>query len=128
RPPHSRPLPAASRLDAPSPRRADHGVAPQGIPTRARPRDRRTGARRLRPRRGDGCVGAPPAYDLGDVHERAERLARRHAAALGPRSLDTLHVAAAQALGISELVTGDRGQSSLAKAAGLTSILVASRG
>lgn len=73
-------------------------------------------------------VWEPPAYDLGDVHARAERLARRHAAAVGPRSLDILHVAAAQALGISDFVTGDRRQASLAKAAGLGAILVASRG
>src|SRR5262249_19776507 len=68
-------------------------------------------------------VWEPPGYDLGNVHERAERLARRHAAALGPRSLDILHVAAAQALELPEFVTGDRRQASLAKAAGLAAIL-----
>jgi predicted nucleic acid-binding protein len=72
-------------------------------------------------------VWDPPAYDLVDVHTRAERLARRHAAALGPRSLDILHVAAAQALGLSDFVTGDRRQASLAKAAGLAALVVASR-
>ncbi len=72
-------------------------------------------------------VWEPPAYDLGDVHARAERLARRHAAALGTRSLDILHVAAALSLGTSDFVTGDRRQASLAKAAGLEAILVARR-
>jgi predicted nucleic acid-binding protein len=72
-------------------------------------------------------VWEPPGYDLGDVHTRAERLARRYAAALGTRSLDILHVAAALALGTSDFVTGDRRQASLAKAAGLEAILVASR-
>jgi uncharacterized protein len=72
-------------------------------------------------------VWEPPAYDLGDVHARAERLARRHAAALGTRSLDILHVAAALSLGTSDFVTGDRRQASLAKAAGLEAILVAQR-
>ena len=75
----------------------------------------------------DAGVWEPPAYDLGDVHERAERLARRHAAALGTRSLDILHVAAALSLGSSDFVTGDRRQASLAKAAGLTTVLVGSR-
>jgi predicted nucleic acid-binding protein len=72
-------------------------------------------------------VWEPPAYDLGEVHARAERLARTHAAALGPRSLDILHVAAAQALGIPDFVTGDRRQASLAKAVGLGAIIVAWR-
>src|SRR5439155_12845831 len=52
----------------------------------------------------DAGVWEPPAYDLGDVHTRAEHLARRHAAALGARSLDILHVAAALALGATRFV------------------------
>jgi hypothetical protein len=72
-------------------------------------------------------VWEAPAYDLGDVHARAERLARRHAATLGTRSLDILHVAAALSLGTSDFVTGDRRQASLAKAAGLEAIVVGQR-
>lgn len=75
----------------------------------------------------DAGVWEAPAYDLGDVHTRAERLARRHVAAIGARSLDILHVAAALALGIPDFVTGDRRQASLAKAAGLDVVVVASR-
>jgi predicted nucleic acid-binding protein len=72
-------------------------------------------------------IWAPPAYDLADVHDRAERLARRHAAVVGARSLDILHVAAAQALGLADFVTGDRRQAELARAAGLTTIVTAPR-
>ncbi len=72
-------------------------------------------------------VWAPPAYDLADVHARAERLARRHAAVVGARSLDILHVAAAQALGLGDFVTGDRRQAALARAVGFTTIVVAAR-
>ena len=72
-------------------------------------------------------VWAAAAYDLADVHGRAEQLARRHAATLGARSLDILHVAAAEALGLRDFVTGDRRQAALAKATGLAAILVAAR-
>ncbi len=75
----------------------------------------------------DAGVWAPPSYDLGDVHMRAEHLARRHAAALGTRSLDILHVAAALALGATHFVTSDQRQAALAKAARLRATLVASR-
>ena len=64
-------------------------------------------------------VWALPEYDLADVHFRAEGLAREHAAALGTRTLDILHVAAALALGSTQFVTGDDRQAALAKAAGL---------
>ncbi|MGH7896322.1 MAG: type II toxin-antitoxin system VapC family toxin [Candidatus Binatia bacterium] len=60
-----------------------------------------------------------PPYDLADVHARAEILARRHAAALGTRTLDILHVAAAVVTGARDFVTGDRRQASLAEAAEL---------
>lgn len=72
-------------------------------------------------------VWEPPAYDLGDVHTRAEALARRHAAALGARSLDVLHVAAALALRTTRFVTSDQRQATLAKAAHLETTLLSSR-
>jgi len=75
----------------------------------------------------DAGVWELPAYDLGDVHTRAEHLARRHAAVLGTRSLDILHVAAALALGATRFVTSDQRQASLAKAAHLTTTLLSSR-
>ena len=64
-------------------------------------------------------VWETPRYDLMDVHAHAEALARQHAAALGTRTLDVLHVAAAVSLGATAFVTGDRRQASLADAAGL---------
>jgi len=72
-------------------------------------------------------IWAPPAYDLTEVHGRAERLARHHAAKLGACSLDILHVAAAQALDLADFVTADRRQADLARAAGLTTIVTAAR-
>lgn len=60
-----------------------------------------------------------PAYDLVDVHSRAELLSQRHAATLGVRSLDILHVAAALALDAQEFVTNDDRQGLLAQAVGL---------
>jgi predicted nucleic acid-binding protein len=72
-------------------------------------------------------VWEPPAYDLGDVHARAEHLARCHAAALGTRSLDILHVAAALALGATRFVTSDGRQAALAKAKRLDTTLLSSR-
>jgi hypothetical protein len=75
----------------------------------------------------DTGVWEPPAYDLGDVHTRAEQLARRHAAVLGTRSLDILHVAAALALGATRFITSDQRQASLAKAARLDTTLLSAR-
>lgn len=72
-------------------------------------------------------VWAPPAYDLADVHDRAERLARRHAAVVGARSLDILHVSAAQALRLVDFVTGDHRQAALARAVGFTTVVVPPR-
>ena len=60
-----------------------------------------------------------PDYDLVNVHSRGEILARQHAAALGIRTLDILHVAAAVLLGALDFVTGDRRQASLAESIGL---------
>jgi predicted nucleic acid-binding protein len=59
-------------------------------------------------------VPVPPS-----VYEEALRLARRHSAVLGTRSLDILHVAAALKLGLKTLYTFDRQQAQLARAAGL---------
>jgi predicted nucleic acid-binding protein len=64
-------------------------------------------------------VWETPLYDLADVHSRAEILARQHAATLGTRTLDILHVAAAVLLGALDFVTGDRRQASLAESSGL---------
>lgn len=64
-------------------------------------------------------VWEAPDYDLADVHARAEILARQHAATLGTRTVDILHVAAAVLLGARHFVTGDRRQASLAEAAGV---------
>jgi predicted nucleic acid-binding protein len=59
-------------------------------------------------------VPTPPS-----VYEEALRLARRHSAVLGTRSLDILHVAAALKLGLKTLYTFDHRQAELARAAGL---------
>ena len=72
----------------------------------------------------DAGVWELPTYDLGDVYTRAEHLARRHAAVLGTRSLDTLHVAAALALGATRFITSDTRQAALAKAARLHATLL----
>jgi len=71
----------------------------------------------------DAGIWVPPAYDLAEVHAQAERLARQHAAVLGVRSLDILHVSAAQALGLETFVTADRRQAALGRAAGFTTVL-----
>ncbi len=51
-----------------------------------------------------------------DVYARATRLARRHTARYGARSLDVLHVAMATALGAEVLLTFDKRQGRLARA------------
>lgn len=67
----------------------------------------------------DAGVWEMPGHDLADVCAHAETLARRHAAIIGTRTLDILHVAAAACLGAETFVTGDRRQASLAEASGL---------
>jgi predicted nucleic acid-binding protein len=52
--------------------------------------------------------------------ENARRLARKHTASLGTRSLDLLHVASALTLGAATLYSFDVSQRKLAQAAGLT--------
>ena len=65
-----------------------------------------------------GVVAIVPA-DWAKVHSLAEQLSSQHALKGGHRSLDTLHVATALALGAKELLTFDARQRLLAKAAGL---------
>lgn len=54
-----------------------------------------------------------------DVFAQAEQLTNQHTPILGTRTLDVLHVAAAQILGASEFVSFDGRQANLARAAGL---------
>lgn len=69
-----------------------------------------------------------PIYDLADVYSQAESVSRRYTAALGVRSLDILHVAAAFVLGASAFVTHDDRQARLAKAVGLRVTTLHARG
>ncbi len=64
-------------------------------------------------------VWTTPAYDLAEVHRRAESVALAFAATLGVRTLDILHVAAAVSIGAHDFVTNDERQARLAAAAGL---------
>lgn len=57
--------------------------------------------------------------DWPDVLIVADKLSDRHTAALGVRTLDLLHVAAAVSLGAKNFVTCDGRQLALARAAGL---------
>ena len=68
----------------------------------------------------DAGVWLLPEYDLDSVFALSMRLAREHTAALGTRSLDVLHVAAALSLRERNFVTGDDRQAKLAAAVGLT--------
>ena len=62
--------------------------------------------------------------DWNKVFAEAEELGARFTAKLNIRSLDTLHVALAIVGGYTDFVTCDAGQAKLAKAAGLSCILV----
>jgi len=66
-----------------------------------------------------------PAELLDDVYSRAEVLAADYSARLGTRSMDILHVAAAESLGCSHFLTGDRRQARLAEAINLDLIFYA---
>jgi predicted nucleic acid-binding protein len=57
--------------------------------------------------------------DWPDVLMTADKLSDRHTAALGVRTLDLLHVAAAVCLGAKKFITCDGRQLALANAAGL---------
>ena len=61
-----------------------------------------------------------PVEPLAGIYSRAESLAERYSAKLGTRSMDILHVAAAEHLDCSNFITGDRRQAQLAKAIGLS--------
>lgn len=60
-----------------------------------------------------------PAPLPADLFDRAKSLALAHSARLGVRSLDVLQVATALGLGADTLLTHDRRQAALARAAGL---------
>lgn len=60
-----------------------------------------------------------PAYDLATVFARAEALSGKHAVQTKCRSLDLLHVAAAQEIGSREFASFDERQRAVARAAGL---------
>ena len=72
-------------------------------------------------------IWAAPTYELAAVFARAQTLARAHAAGLGVRTLDILHVAAALELGSRDFVTNDERQGRLAKAAGLRAVMLRGR-
>ena len=60
-----------------------------------------------------------PAYDTALVEHTTEELSAAHAATLGCRTLDIIHVAAALLTGAKEFITFDVRQSALARRAGL---------
>ena len=59
-------------------------------------------------------------FDFGSVFNRAEDLSARFTEKLNTRAFDVLHVAIAVETGCRALLTFDKGQAKLAKAAGLT--------
>ncbi len=61
-----------------------------------------------------------PDYSLAALHSRAEELSASHAAELGCRTLDILHVAVAFIVGAREFASFDERQRKLATRAGLT--------
>ena len=62
---------------------------------------------------------AKPAYDLGEVFIRAERLSAKHSGNIGTRSLDILHVAAALESRCTGFASFDERQRKIAARAGL---------
>jgi len=81
-------------------------------------RESQESLRHLRTDIGSG-VWQRPVYDPADVFHEAERLSARHAATLGCRTLDVLHVAAAVVLNATDFLTYDVRQANLARKAGL---------
>ena len=65
-----------------------------------------------------------PSLDWPDVFNVAESLSKRHAAILGCRSLDLLHVASANILRTNGFLTFDQRQAALAHKAGLRVLTV----
>jgi predicted nucleic acid-binding protein len=66
-----------------------------------------------------GRLQCPP-YDLDTLFRHAEAISQRHAATIGARSMDILHVAAALESNCTELVSFDNRQRKLALAEGMT--------
>jgi predicted nucleic acid-binding protein len=62
--------------------------------------------------------------DWKDIFEEAMKLAEQHTGALGCRSLDVLHCAAAKLLAPSEFITTDARQKQLAVALGLNVVTI----
>jgi predicted nucleic acid-binding protein len=62
---------------------------------------------------------APLPVDWSAVHQRAEALSAAHTIAAGHRLADILHVATALHLGVTEFLTFDANQKTLAEAEGL---------
>lgn len=60
-----------------------------------------------------------PVEPLAAIFSRAASLAGGHSARLGTRSMDILHVAAAEQLNCTQFLTGDQRQARLAEAIGL---------
>jgi predicted nucleic acid-binding protein len=60
-----------------------------------------------------------PDYTAVAVEQKAEELSANHAAALGCRTLDIIHVAAAVVICVRDFVTFDNRQAALAKLIGL---------
>jgi len=68
-----------------------------------------------------------PAEPLTEIYSRAESLAQNHSARLGTRSMDILHVAAAEYMNCSHFLTGDQRQARLAEAIGLPLVFYQAR-
>jgi hypothetical protein len=68
----------------------------------------------------DAGVLALSPVPTATLFEHAARLVDRHTAVTGARTLDIVHVAAALVLGASAMLTFDRRQRAVARAAGLT--------
>lgn len=60
-----------------------------------------------------------PDYDVATIEQKAEELSASHAATLGCRTLDIIHVAAALVIGVNAFITFDNRQAALAKLSGL---------
>jgi predicted nucleic acid-binding protein len=67
------------------------------------------------------------SLDLDDVFTQAHELSRSYAAKVLVRSLDLLHVAAAQAAGCATFISADDRQLAVAKATGLAVIDIKGR-
>jgi predicted nucleic acid-binding protein len=61
-----------------------------------------------------------PDYSVAAIDQKAEELSASHAATLGCRTLDIIHVAAAVVIGVRDFVTFDNRQAALARLSGLT--------